>query len=320
VAEVGAPYAEAYGMRWLSRTFIATLIVAAACTSPHSPTDQPTGPVFKVATWNIRSGMGIRGFGSTAWSHDTLNCTDRTKPKNAWGIGLPQAELERLRADPSIAAVAIQEAWNCAAPDAINAILGFRTATRQEEGVMLLARHGFAGPPKYERIDLQSNRRIVGGDVCLDPACAATMPMFSAHFGGNEDDLPAQAGRTLEWLRSERQPHLFMGDLNVFKVDTWNPSVPCTGSDNASRMSTIAMIENAGYTDAWKQTQRGEGWTGMASRRGCGSPDGGLYKRVDYVYTIGLQVVATTRFGRAAPGGDSPSDHAGVIATLARPN
>jgi endonuclease/exonuclease/phosphatase family metal-dependent hydrolase len=309
-------------MRWLSRGCTATLL-AAACTSPPSPADQPigpVGPVFKVATWNIRSGMGIRGFGSTAWRHDTLNCTDQSKPMNAWGIGLPQAELERLRDDPSIVAVAIQEAWNCAAPDAINAILGFRTATREEEGVMLLARHGFAGPPKYQRIDLRWNRTIVGGDVCLDPACVDTLPMFSAHFGGNEEDLPAQAGRTLESLRSERQPHLFMGDLNVFKVDAWNPAVPCTGRDNASRMSTIAMIENAGYTDAWKRTQRGEGWTGMASRRGCGSPRGGLYKRIDYVYAIGLQAVATTRFGRAAPGGDSPSDHAGVIATLARQN
>ena len=58
----------------------------------------------------------------------------------------------------------------------------------------------------------------------------------------------------------------------------------------------------------------------MASRRGCGSPEGGLYKRIDYVHPIGLQVIGTTRFGVAPPDGDSPSDHAGVVATLARPD
>jgi endonuclease/exonuclease/phosphatase family metal-dependent hydrolase len=261
--------------------------------------------------------MGIRGFNTTSWSHDTVNCTDRSKPINAWGIGLPQAQLERLAADREIVAVAFQEAWNCASTAAINAILGFKTFSREHEGVALAARYGFAGAIKYQRIDEAANRWLIGGDVCIDPTCARTMTMFATHFGGDSDDaLPPEAGRTLDFLRAERRPHLFMGDLNTFRVDQWNPAVPCTGSDSGGRTTTINLIEQAGYTDAWKVTQGGEGWTGMASRRGCGVPEGNLYKRIDYVFTLGARVLGTSRFGRAEPGGDAPSDHAGLIAEL----
>jgi hypothetical protein len=275
---------------------------------------------FKVATWNIRSGMGIRGFGTTSWSHDAVNCHDRSKPINAWAIGLPQAQLERLAADPEIVAVGFQEAWNCASPAAINAVLGFKTVSRENEGVVLFARYGFAGPVKYQRIDAIANRWLIGGDVCIDPMCSRTVPMYSTHFGGaSDDDLPLEAGRALEFLRAERRPHLFMGDLNSYRVDQWNPSVPCTGPDSGGRTAAINLIEQAGYSDAWKATQSGEGWTGMASRPGCGTPEGNLFKRIDYVYTIGARVLSTSRFGRTAPGADSPSDHVGLIAEIELP-
>ena len=293
-----------------------------ACTdSPNAPSQRsPTGVAFKVATWNIRSGMGIRGFGTTSWSHDTVNCNDRSKPVNAWGIGLPQAQLERLAGDPEIVAVAFQEAWNCASTEAINAILGFKGVSRELEGVALVARYGFAGALKYERIDAAANRWLIGGDVCIDVMCARTMPMFATHFGGtSDDDLPLHAGRALEFLRAARRPHLFMGDLNTFRVDQWNPSVPCTERDSGGRTATITLIEQAGYTDAWKATQNGEGWTGMASRPGCGAPAGNLFKRIDYVYTIGARVLSTSRFGRVAPGADAPSDHIGLIAEIEIP-
>ena len=146
------------------------------------------------------------------------------------------------------------------------------------------------------------------------------MTMFATHFGGNtDDDLPPEAGRVLDLLRAASRPHLFMGDLNTYRVDQWNPSVPCTNPDSGGRTAVINQIEQAGYTDAWKATQSGEGWTGMASRHGCGVPDGNLYKRIDYVYTLGARVLSTTRFGRAAPGADSPSDHAGLIAEIRDP-
>jgi len=294
-------------------------VFALACAgSPNSPSQRSaTGTAFKVATWNIRSGMGVRGFNTTEWSHETTNCTDRSKPINAWAIGLPQAQLEHVAADTSIVAMAVQEAWNCASPAAINAVLGFKTASREQEGVALLARYGFSGPPKYERIDPVSNRWLIGGDVCIDPMCARTMPMFSTHFGGKSDnDLLPEASRVVDFLRGATRPHLFMGDLNTFRVDQWNPSVRCTGADSGGCIAAINFIEQAGYTDAWKATQRGEGWTGMAARHGCGVPEGNLYKRIDYVYTLGARVLSTDRFGRAAPGADSPSDHVGLVAEI----
>jgi hypothetical protein len=261
--------------------------------------------------------MGIRGFTTTSWSHETINCTDRSKPVNAWGIGLPQAELEKIKADPAIVALALQEAWNCGSPQNVNGVLGFKTASGERNGTALLARYGFSGPVKYQQFDSKANQSLIGGDVCLDPACSVTLPIFSAHFGDTSDDqIPNQAQRVMEMLAKEGPVRLFMGDLNVFQTDTWNPKVPCTGDDNPDRMRTISLIEGAGYTDAWKATQTSEGWTGMASRPGCGSPSGNLFKRIDYVYSMGMRTLSTDRFGRAAPGADSPSDHVGLVAEL----
>src|SRR4029079_142487 len=113
---------------------IALCLFAITCVgAPAQPPDHATSSPspsaarverFKVATWNIRSGMGIRGFSTTSWSSDTLNCTARSKPTHAWGIGLPQQELERIRDDQSIVAFATQEAWNCGNPANINSVLG----------------------------------------------------------------------------------------------------------------------------------------------------------------------------------------------------
>jgi endonuclease/exonuclease/phosphatase family metal-dependent hydrolase len=280
-----------------------------------------TGPTFKVATWNIRSGMGIRGFNTTNWNHDTLNCTDPASPMNAWGIGLPQAELRRVAADTSIIALALQEAWNCASPRRVNAVVGFTLATDERQGVALLARYGMEGDPIYRRIDAANDRWVIGGHVCLDPRCSRTVPIFSTHFGApTVDGYPSQARALVSALASAHEPHLFMGDLNVFRRDRWNPPVPCTGMDQPGRVMSLDTIESAGYADAWKATQSGEGWSGMASRRGCGRPEGNLYKRIDYVFTKGLMVVATKQFARVAPGTDSPSDHAGLVAELAVPD
>src|SRR5262245_51147416 len=64
---------------------------------------------FKIANWNIRSGEGIHGLtGIRTFDSSTSNCTDRTKPLNAWGVGVPQAELRRLDADPLIVALAVE--------------------------------------------------------------------------------------------------------------------------------------------------------------------------------------------------------------------
>lgn len=265
--------------------------------------------------------MGIQGFGPRHWRHDTLNCTDRTKPLNAWGIGLPQRELQRLKADTSIVALAVQEAWNCGKAENLNTILGFKTASRERNGVALLARYGLASEEIAHRIGGGGyDSWIVGGLVCLDADCSATLPVFSTHWGAKEHkEWPIQAQNVIEFLRTQPQPHVLAGDLNVYKIDQWNPKVPCTNNDNPGRTGAIETLERAGYVDAWKATQSGEGWTGMTSRPGCGSPPGNLFKRIDYIYAKQLRVVGTKQFARPDPGTDAPSDHVGLIAELAPP-
>ncbi|MGE0445989.1 MAG: endonuclease/exonuclease/phosphatase family protein [Vicinamibacterales bacterium] len=306
-----------------------------------------TAPTFKVATWNIRSGMGVRGFrtrsetkvsgsvepgtsvpaGSVepgtsvpagSWDHETLNCDDRSRAMNAWGIGLPQRVLAELRQDEAIVAVALQEAWNCAAPERVNEILGFATASREVEGVALLARHGVRGSVRYARLDAANNRWVVGADVCLDEACQRTVPVYSTHFGSAADELTSQARAVVELLRESSSPHLLLGDLNVYEIDRWSPWVPCAGTTR--RSPVLDVLRAAGYRDAWVETQAGAGWTGMASRPDCGSPQGMPFKRIDYVLTRGVDVIATSQFAAAMPGGDAPSDHRGLIAELVAPN
>lgn len=275
-------------------------------------------PTFKVATWNIRSGMGIHGLGARGFDHRTLNCTDPSQPVNAWGIRIPQRYLESIKADPAIVALAVQEAWNCAKPRNVNAVLGFKTITREQQGVALAARYGFRGEPIYFRIDETSDRWLIGGAVCLDAGCTRSVTMFSTHFGGRSDaDNPVQARTALAFLAEQSAPHLFMGDLNLQQINRWNPKVRCTADNAPGNLEALTLIARAGYIDAWKATEDGEGWTGMASRPGCGSPEGNLYKRIDYVFLRGLRPVATARFARVAPGADAPSDHAGLIAEVA---
>lgn len=297
---------------------VVVLIAGASVAAVHA--QRRPQRTFKVATWNIRSGQGVRGFDTKTWSSETPNCTDQSKPLNAWGIGLPQRELERLKADASIVAVALQEAWGCGSPQHVNGILEFRGPAREQEGVALLARYGFHNPPAFQEIDAARHRWIARGDVCLDPACTAAMTMVATHLGGEGDqDFPPQAERLLAVLAGLPVPHLFMGDLNLFRIDRWNPQVPCTQRDTPGRVNAISAIERAGYQDTWKALEPGEGWTGMASRKGCGSPPGSFYKRIDYVYTKGLQPISIRRFAQPPAGGDAASDHAGLIAEFAWP-
>jgi endonuclease/exonuclease/phosphatase family metal-dependent hydrolase len=296
-------------------------LAALTLSAVAAATPQRGQPVrsFKVATWNIRSGMGVRGLSTKTWDSDTLNCTDRSKPMNAWGIGLPQKELERIKNDQAIVVMALQEAWNCGSAKNVNALLQFKSPIAEHEGVALLARYGFAAPPRFEEIDPPNHRWIESARVCLEAACSRSLAMSATHLGGGDAAFLPQVERVIALVDAETGPRLFMGDLNLFKIDRWNPRVPCTAPDSAGRLSAIAAIERAGFTDTWKALNSGEGWTGMASRNGCGNPNGGLYKRIDYIYTKGLKARSITRFAQPPPGADAPSDHAGLIAEFEWP-
>jgi hypothetical protein len=276
-----------------------------------------------IATWNVRSGMGIRGFRTRQWSHDTLNCTDSKQPLNAWGIGLPQRVLQALAADPALVALAVQEAWNCGAPENIRTALGFRASTRERNGVALVARHGFEGGEVTHRIGAPGgyDAWLIGARVCLDRACSAALPVFSTHWGARQgSEYPIEAANVVAFLQAQRGPHVFAGDLNVYRIDRWSPRAPCANPDRPHRSSALATIAGAGYVDAWAVTQDGEGWTGMINRPDCGSPSGNVYRRIDYVFVKGLEVLRTRQFARPKPGEDAPSDHVGVAAVIRTPH
>jgi endonuclease/exonuclease/phosphatase family metal-dependent hydrolase len=200
-------------------------------------------------------------------------------------------------------------------------VLGFKTTMRGRNGVTVIARYGLAGPELAQRIGAGGSESwIVGGLVCLDATCSGTLPIFSTHWSAKDGkEWPIQAQNVIDFLKTQSQPHLFAGDLNIFRIDRWNPKAPCTNNDTVGRTSAIELVERAGYIDAWKATQPGEGWTGMTSRPGCGSPAGNVFKRIDYIYSKQLRVVSTKQFARPDPATDAPSDHVGLIAELAFP-
>src|SRR5687768_6931709 len=65
---------------------------------------------FSVATWNIRAGYGANGFEpNQPFDMNTPNCTDATRPRNAWGVGFVQRFLDAdIRADADAVALGLQ--------------------------------------------------------------------------------------------------------------------------------------------------------------------------------------------------------------------
>ena len=76
----------------------AAVLLAAGCSQPPAAGANRDGSsrTFKVATWNIRSGMGVRGFATRNWDDETLNCSDPSRPVNAWGVGFRYLIARRL--------------------------------------------------------------------------------------------------------------------------------------------------------------------------------------------------------------------------------
>lgn len=301
-------------MRMLAALILTTAIAYAQATMPRQ--------TFKVASWNIRSGMGISGLApAPPFASSTINCTDRTRPLNAWGVGVAQKVLEAIDDDPAVVALALNEAWNCAHPAKVNEqVLEWNARSPERNGVAMLARHGVRGEWRVHMVGSGAYQSyLVGGDVCLDEACATAIPMYATHWGGEGAEFPGTARNVIRIVDSHAGPRLFMGDLNIYKIDRWNPRVPCTNPDSDWRLETIRIIAEAGFSDAWKETRTGEGWTGMASRNGCGTPNGNLFKRVDYIHFKELTAVSTVQLGRVAPGHPAPSDHVMLVATLSLP-
>jgi len=286
-----------------------------------STTATAAAQTFKVANWNIRSGKGIAGLTAPhRFNSNTNNCTDPTQPLNAWGVGVPQAELRKLNGDPNVVALALEEAWHCAAPARVQEALGWAASLPDKNGTSIVARYGFAGPAIATQLDTSLNANpgdtawLIDVAVCLDPQCTAAAHTFVAHWVGDEPAKDVQARQTVDVMASARDPHLLIGDLNAYDAEGSNcpPPVPNT---------QLPMLRAAGYLDAWRVVNgRAEGFTGMVNRSGCGVPNGNVFKRIDYGWSRNVEPVSMIRFGIAPVGADAPSDHYGIVVEYQRPD
>ena len=274
---------------------------------------------FKIAYWNIKSGKGqIALPGHPSTFADTTNCTNSALPLNAWGMKLVQQELlTSVAGDPEIVALGLAEAWTCATPEAVRAVLGWKATIPERNGVSIVARYGFAGPAQWTQLDtsLTANPSdtmwVVRTPVCVDAACAASIDIFTPHWGGSDSppEFDIQAQQTVDFMSTAPplEPHVLVGDLNVFEGTV----VVCS---QTPQNTALTKLRTAGYVDAWPTVNgSAEGYTGMANRAGCGVPIGNTWKRIDYAWSKNLAPVSMTRFG-VRPGGDeTPSDHYGII-------
>src|SRR6266542_5201414 len=86
---------------------VATIALAQTAASSSDAT-------FKVAYYNIQSGMGTTQLTGICSFERNSNCTDPSQPLNAWGAGVVQAELNRaLNSDSSVIALGLADAWTC---------------------------------------------------------------------------------------------------------------------------------------------------------------------------------------------------------------
>jgi len=276
-------------------------------------------PAFKVANWNVRSGMGIAAATNPKIDSDTTDCT-----KNASKPGGPfWPAMNAVKEDEGIIALGVQEAWACATPAKILEYLGWHYTTPERNGTALVTRYGMKGAHVREQIAFKGVEKatedqwLFGGDVCVDKACSATVRIYSAHFASPSDDgFAAQARNTIEFVKTQPSPdrNIILGDLNFYMA---NPTfVPCGTNKQSSPPADV--FESAGYVDAWKMLKPGvDGPTGMYNRHNCGNPDGGLFKRIDYVYARGLTPTDVHLFATIKPMvEDAPSDHAGIVVSF----
>ncbi|HEX5473908.1 MAG TPA: endonuclease/exonuclease/phosphatase family protein [Vicinamibacterales bacterium] len=303
----------------LALSFSVAILAAALTTAPP-----PAGRLVKLAFYNIESGKGAQGLrGHRVAFANTSNCTNASKPMNAWGAGVVQKTLtSAIGDDPAAVALGLAEAWQavCASPKHVRDVLGWNAASSVHNGVALVARYGLRDE-RWLPLDISHNRNpkdtawVLHARVCLDERCGQTLPFYVAHWYGTGPDSVAtyetQAKQTVAFMQqtSGDEPHVLMGDLNV-----WEAAGPVCGKHpNGER--PLQVLRAAGYIDAWPKVHpRAPGFTGMVNRP-CGTPEGNVTRRADYAWSSpGLLPTAMERFGIAPPGDPSPSDHLGVIA------
>jgi exonuclease III len=307
-----------------------TVLGAAAVAASASAVGRVQPPAsFKVAFFNIRAGKGqpaLRGRATPFTSSG--NCTDTAKPLNAWGTGLVQKHLLDSVGKEPVIALGLAESWAgvCGSPEHVRKALGWSARTSERNGVAMVARYGFAGPEQWQQLDTTLNTNpkdtmwVLRVPVCLDRGCSANIDLFVSHwFGAGENkntsyDRQAQGTVAFMAQTAGSRPHVLVGDLNV-----WEGTKPVCGQQPNN--IGLARLRDAGYVDAWRAVHGdAEGYTGMTNRRGCGSPEGYVWKRPDYVWApAAFRPRSIERFATVPPGEAAPSDHYGLIAEFPMP-
>lgn len=307
--------------RFIARGAVIVATVVSTVPTCRVLAQAPT--TFKVAFYNIKSGKGqIALSGHPAVFADTSNCTDLTRPLNAWGAGVVQQHLTRsIGNDSRVVALGLSEAWACGSPENVRRALGWRARTSERNGVALAARYGLAGPEEWEQLDTSLNDNpadtmwVLRVPVCLDDPCSSSMIVFVSHWYGWGTDVvlsyDRQAAGAVDFLTrtAETTPHVLVGDLNVWEA----PGRVCYQDPMPAGLQ---RLRDAGYVDAWPLLHGdAEGFTGMTNRVGCGLPEGAVWKRPDYIWSRSdVPPISMSRFGIVPAGDASPSDHYGIIA------
>jgi hypothetical protein len=289
---------------------------------------QTTPATFKIAYFNIQGGKGERPLpGVSCPFTENSNCTDPSLPMNAWGKGIIQTELKSKLSDPAVVALGLGESWQCGSPSAVRNALGWAAVSTSRNGVAIVARHGFAGAEQWLQLDTSLNESpgdtmwVLKVPVCLNSSCTASVLTFTAHwYGATAVDVDSyeayetQAQQTIDFVGSvPPQPLVLVGDLNVFE----SSSLVCS---QFPLNKPVQMLRDAGLLDAWNAVHgQAQGFTGMWNRAGCGTPEGALWKRLDFAWSKRLAPVSMTRFGMVTPGQCAPSDHAGILVEYIRP-
>ncbi len=281
-------------------------------------------PTFSIATYNISGGKGAGPLaGHECPFSEGGNCTDPSKPMNAWGKGVIQQVLEQVASThPHIAGMVLDESYQalCAGPSQVQKLLGWKEHVPEENGVTALARFGIKGKPEWLQLDTTKNENpkdtawVVRVEMCLDDRCGTTLPVYATHWYAigiaRVDTFNRQADQTIAFMneRSNNRPHLLVGDLNV-----WDGPAAC---GQTPVPSAIQKLKAAGYVDAWTAVHgNAPGDTAILNRNGCGTPNGSPWKRIDYVWGKNMPApVGADRFGLpATPGDCAASDHAGLV-------
>ena len=290
----------------------------------------PAQSAIKLAFYNIRSGQGSQPLtGRVSPFADVANCTDRSKPVNAWGTGIVQKTLTTsIAPDPAIIALGLAEAWKnvCASPERVRETLGWKATSSTQNGIALVTRYGLK-EERWQQLDTSHNTNpsdtawVLRAAVCVDAACGQTLIAYVGHWyatGPNQaSTYETQAKQTLAFMQVTNggHPHVLIGDLNVWTA----PGTVCRQTPNGD--AAIAVLAAAGYVDAWPRIHgNAEGYTGMLNRVRCGQPEGYAWKRIDYAWSPSTYLpLDITRFGVSPPGEAAPSDHYGIIASYPRP-